>query len=206
MSDSDNCFNANNGLSTNVTGEITVALVIITFFLFIVAFVLYLRVKGYSGTIGFSTPTSHHLNLQKQALDQSIIKSLPVTLFQTKELVECGLECAVCLSKVNDGEKIRFLPKCKHGFHIECIDTWFLSNSTCPLCRNPVNLAEIPVQSLEAVSGTQRTEETQNPVTKVPDLDRLGSLRRSLDSNCVCSDIELGIQKSIPVSESASSL
>lgn len=24
---------------------------------------------------------------------------------------------------------------CSHAFHINCIDTWLLSNSTCPLCR-----------------------------------------------------------------------
>nr|GMC53892.1 RING-H2 finger protein ATL60-like [Ipomoea batatas] len=40
---------------------------------------------------------------------------------------------------VSEGEKARLLPKCNHGFHVDCIDMWFHSHSTCPLCRNPVS-------------------------------------------------------------------
>jgi len=166
MSDS-NDFNPDAGLSATVTGETTVAMVIITFMLFAVAFTLYLCAKGYWGTIGMSMSQSHHLvfapnqpNILKQPLDPSILNSLHVTLFRSEDFEEeGGLECAVCLSELRDGEKARLLPKCKHGFHIECIDMWFQSNSTCPLCRNTVGAdnnirpsEKVPTQSLEVVS------------------------------------------------------
>ncbi|CAL9117510.1 unnamed protein product [Musa textilis] len=32
-------------------------------------------------------------------------------------------------------DRLRLLPKCSHAFHVQCIDTWLLSHSTCPLCR-----------------------------------------------------------------------
>ncbi|CAI9114516.1 OLC1v1015257C1 [Oldenlandia corymbosa var. corymbosa] len=79
----------------------------------------------------------------KRGLDPSVLKTIPIVVFSNenqKELkVGGGLECAVCLCEVSEGEKMRFLPKCKHGFHVECIDMWFQSHSTCPLCRNPVS-------------------------------------------------------------------
>src|SRR3990167_11499468 len=25
--------------------------------------------------------------------------------------------------------------QCNHTFHTECIDTWFINNTTCPICR-----------------------------------------------------------------------
>nr|1IYM_A Chain A, EL5 [Oryza sativa] len=46
-----------------------------------------------------------------------------------------GVECAVCLAELEDGEEARFLPRCGHGFHAECVDMWLGSHSTCPLCR-----------------------------------------------------------------------
>ncbi|KAB2595156.1 hypothetical protein D8674_030606 [Pyrus ussuriensis x Pyrus communis] len=43
--------------------------------------------------------------------------------------------CVVCLQEVIEGQRYRKLPICNHCFHVSCIDTWFLSHSTCPLCR-----------------------------------------------------------------------
>ncbi|TVU22853.1 hypothetical protein EJB05_32574, partial [Eragrostis curvula] len=47
-------------------------------------------------------------------------------------------ECAVCLSELADGEKVRALPSCGHVFHVECVDAWLRSRTTCPVCRAEV--------------------------------------------------------------------
>lgn len=72
-----------------------------------------------------------------RGLDASVLGLVPVFVYLSKEYPE-GLECAVCLSDFEEGEKGRIMPKCRHSFHIDCIDMWFHSHSTCPLCRTPV--------------------------------------------------------------------
>ncbi|KAK7266146.1 hypothetical protein RIF29_18786 [Crotalaria pallida] len=74
-------------------------------------------------------------HLHDSGLDQAFIDALPV--FHYKEIVgpKEPFDCAVCLCEFSDKDKLRLLPMCSHAFHISCIDTWLLSNSTCPLCR-----------------------------------------------------------------------
>ncbi|GKB90604.1 RING-H2 finger protein ATL2-like protein [Tanacetum coccineum] len=86
-----------------------------------------------------STPTG--------GLDPSILKSLPLFIYSSKPDTVAP-ECAVCLSEFETGETGRVLPKCKHSFHTECIDMWFHSNSTCPLCRATVEPVQ-PVHKCE---------------------------------------------------------
>ncbi|KHN15846.1 RING-H2 finger protein ATL60 [Glycine soja] len=86
-------------------------------------------------------------------LDPSVLKSLAVLVFQPEEFKE-GLECAVCLSEIVEGEKLRLLPKCNHGFHVDCIDMWFHSHSTCPLCRNPVTFESSKIEENNNVLGS----------------------------------------------------
>ncbi|KAJ0250488.1 RING-H2 finger protein ATL60 [Hirschfeldia incana] len=74
-------------------------------------------------------------------LDSTILHSIQILVFKSCDF-EDGLECAVCLSHLVDGDKARVLPGCKHGFHVDCIDMWFQSHSTCPLCRNTVGSVE----------------------------------------------------------------
>ncbi|CAD6337355.1 unnamed protein product [Miscanthus lutarioriparius] len=84
--------------------------------------------------------------LPQRGLPASVLRSLPVTVYgagagSPKDKEKDALECAVCLSEVADGEKVRTLLNCGHGFHVECIDMWFHSHDTCPLCRAPVGAA-----------------------------------------------------------------
>ncbi|KAJ4975681.1 hypothetical protein NE237_000787 [Protea cynaroides] len=72
-------------------------------------------------------------------LDPSIIASLPVYVCkQTDQSADDNgrtRECAVCLSSFEDEEVVMLLPNCKHMFHAQCINMWFSSHTTCPICR-----------------------------------------------------------------------
>ncbi|KAF0913624.1 hypothetical protein E2562_023734 [Oryza meyeriana var. granulata] len=52
--------------------------------------------------------------------------------------VRAKAECAVCIGELRDGDACRLLPRCGHRFHAECVDRWFRSHATCPLCRAAV--------------------------------------------------------------------
>ncbi|RWR94616.1 RING-H2 finger protein ATL2-like protein [Cinnamomum micranthum f. kanehirae] len=87
-------------------------------------------------------------------LDASVLASLPTFVFSSKTH-QTPLECAVCLSEFEENEKGRLLPKCNHSFHIDCIDMWFLSHSSCPLCRAAV----VPESPNEAISVSENRVE-----------------------------------------------
>uniref|UniRef100_A0ACD5ZD93 Uncharacterized protein n=1 Tax=Avena sativa TaxID=4498 RepID=A0ACD5ZD93_AVESA len=76
-----------------------------------------------------------------KGVDPELLRALPVTVYRAAAPrgsagEDVGtVECAVCLSELEDGEEARFLPRCGHGFHSRCVDTWLASHSTCPLCR-----------------------------------------------------------------------
>ena len=45
-------------------------------------------------------------------------------------------KCSVCLNDFGDNDDIRVV-KCRHIFHVKCIDEWLLNHSyKCPICRS----------------------------------------------------------------------
>ncbi|KAI3496130.1 hypothetical protein L1887_38481 [Cichorium endivia] len=74
-------------------------------------------------------------HLHDSGVDQSFIDSLPVFTYKSIIGAKDPFDCAVCLCEFEGEDKLRLLPKCSHAFHMDCIDTWLLSHSTCPLCR-----------------------------------------------------------------------
>ena len=42
--------------------------------------------------------------------------------------------CTICQDDIKKDDIIRVI-KCKHSYHIDCIDTWFIDNKKCPLCK-----------------------------------------------------------------------
>lgn len=78
--------------------------------------------------------------LHDSGLDQSLIDALPVFYYKDIIGLKEPFDCAVCLSEFSFLDKLKFLPNCTHAFHIHCIETWLLSNSTCPLCRSLIGL------------------------------------------------------------------
>ncbi|XP_076942523.1 RING-H2 finger protein ATL2-like [Bidens hawaiensis] len=80
--------------------------------------------------------SNDHVNEQR-GMDRTFLQTIRVVRFDPERFQD-GLQCAVCLCEVKEGEKTRVLPECEHGFHMECVDMWFYSHSTCPVCRNPM--------------------------------------------------------------------
>lgn len=98
-------------------------------------------------------------------VDKAVVESLPFFRYSSLRGSRDGLECSVCLSKFEDVEILRLLPKCKHAFHIDCIDQWLEKHSTCPICRrkiSPEDVSELPYSNslrfLTSQSGEVRDE------------------------------------------------
>ncbi|XP_062196115.1 E3 ubiquitin-protein ligase ATL31-like [Phragmites australis] len=73
-----------------------------------------------------------------RGLDRALLESFPTMAYADVKAHKAGngaLECAVCLSEFDGDETLRFLPKCSHAFHTDCIDAWLASHVTCPVCR-----------------------------------------------------------------------
>jgi hypothetical protein len=86
----------------------------------------------------------HLFHLHDAGVEQAFIDTLPVFAYGSIRGLKDSADCAVCLNEFADDDRLRLLPKCKHAFHLKCIDTWLLSHSTCPLCRRSL-LPDHPV-------------------------------------------------------------
>ncbi|GLJ38558.1 hypothetical protein SUGI_0786180 [Cryptomeria japonica] len=89
-------------------------------------------------TISFRFEEQNGLGLPIMGLNIETIEALPEFVYSNSQSFKEPPECAVCLSEFEENEKGRLLPNCNHRFHKECIDMWFYSHSTCPLCRTRV--------------------------------------------------------------------
>lgn len=94
------------------------------------------RYPEISGPDALQRQLQQLFHLHDSGLDQAFIDALPVFLYKEIMGLKEPFDCAVCLCEFSEKDKLRLLPMCSHAFHINCIDTWLLSNSTCPLCRN----------------------------------------------------------------------
>ncbi|KAL5762012.1 hypothetical protein ACOSP7_018276 [Xanthoceras sorbifolium] len=93
------------------------------------------RYPEMSGSAAFQRQLQQLFHLHDSGLDQAFIDALPVFLYKEIMGLKEPFDCAVCLCEFSEQDNLRLLPMCSHAFHIDCIDTWLLSNSTCPLCR-----------------------------------------------------------------------
>lgn len=77
-------------------------------------------------------------SLLSSGLDSYVVQALPITQFkkESPESSPRSSDCAVCLGEFEEGDWIKHLPNCSHVFHVSCIDTWFQTHSSCPLCRS----------------------------------------------------------------------
>lgn len=115
--------------------------IILTFLLCALLFTIGLNVFARCGLIPLFRRSSSAEQPPPPGMKKRALKHLPVMVYGSGPDVSVD-ECPICLGEFLDGERIRVLPKCGHGFHVGCIDTWLVSNGSCPNCR--VSLVEPP--------------------------------------------------------------
>ncbi|KAL7615186.1 hypothetical protein Lser_V15G06843 [Lactuca serriola] len=134
-----------------VSSPVKIILAVLIFGMFLIAFFsLYLR-KCLHDSAESRRPVAiannHRTRLKFPCgLDRSIVESFPVFLYSDVKVLKIGkgaLECAVCIMEFADDERLRFLPKCHHVFHPDCIDAWLASHTTCPVCRADLTKANL---------------------------------------------------------------
>lgn len=112
------------------------AVILIVFTLHLYArFVLRRRREAFRG---LPVAFRHPFQMPKRGLDPTVIASLPTFTVGATGDVSSATECAVCLSVLEEQDTARELPNCKHVFHVDCVDTWLNTCSTCPVCRTEV--------------------------------------------------------------------
>ncbi|KAK9147245.1 hypothetical protein Scep_006002 [Stephania cephalantha] len=81
-------------------------------------------------------PMSFEMGLKKE-----LKEGLPIIIFDEKISTKES-QCCVCLGDFELKEQLHQIPSCKHVFHISCIQHWFQTSFTCPLCRCAIVSAE----------------------------------------------------------------
>ncbi|TKW22909.1 hypothetical protein SEVIR_4G259101v4 [Setaria viridis] len=108
---------------------------------------------------------------RNSGVDRAVVESLPVFRYGALRGQKEGLECAVCLGRFEPTEALRLLPKCRHGFHVECVDTWLDAHSTCPLCRSrvdPEDVLLLPEPPKPSTTGPPDPPETKAATKEAP--------------------------------------
>uniref|UniRef100_A0A803PI73 RING-type E3 ubiquitin transferase n=1 Tax=Cannabis sativa TaxID=3483 RepID=A0A803PI73_CANSA len=166
--------------------------------------------------VGVLTTIQHHhpatrnteylsvVDRKNSGIDRAIVESLPVFRFGSLLGQKDGLECAICLNRFECSEVLRLLPKCKHAFHVECVDTWLDAHSTCPLCRYRVDPEDILLvlddtkilSQNDAVSVTEtRVSDPYNAEESGPDIRRVSGRHSSAGERGSNWMIQIVVQK-----------
>ncbi|KAG8369245.1 hypothetical protein BUALT_Bualt15G0131500 [Buddleja alternifolia] len=89
------------------------------------------------------------------------------------------VECRICLSEFVEGDEVREIVDCKHGFHRHCLEIWLQGyGARCPLCRSLV----VPEVILAEYHQMQIEQQTNNGFEKELAL----ILLKALDGGIFC--------------------
>lgn len=75
------------------------------------------------------------IDIQKGIISKELYQSSNVKISEKSD------RCTICLEMITKEKDIIRNLKCKHFFHINCIDYWFTENKTCPNCRAELKLS-----------------------------------------------------------------
>ncbi|KAL1201975.1 RING-H2 finger protein ATL64 [Cardamine amara subsp. amara] len=73
--------------------------------------------------------------------DEESGEPLPPAIYLVKKSGGITTEaCVICLEEFEKNDAVRILVRCRHVYHVQCIDSWCLYKLACPVCRAPFRL------------------------------------------------------------------
>jgi hypothetical protein len=116
------------------------------------------------------------LTQKKNRLSEDELEVLNVVVYE-RNSVDSLHACAICLEDLKQGDKVRNLP-CKHLFHTECVDGWFLKvHRSCPTCRQDVVPKKAIQKSKDITIESSPQATTQNNQPDIPRIETVNSNR-----------------------------
>lgn len=95
-----------------------------------------------SHSVGHFGEDNEIKQILSQSFDEIECKDTPLKQNNFDCIVNDGelhkTECPICMDCIKRKEEYFILP-CEHIFHKECINVWFNTKSTCPVCRHDYN-------------------------------------------------------------------
>ncbi|KAE9601313.1 hypothetical protein Lal_00024033 [Lupinus albus] len=112
-----------------------------------------LRCSNLAIHIDSSSTSNPPSGLANTGIKKKALNTFPIVTYSARlnDLSNLDTECVICLSEFINNDKVRFLPKCNHGFHVPCIDEWLSSHSSCPKCRQCL------IETCHKIVGSQAT-------------------------------------------------
>ncbi|XVF79972.1 hypothetical protein PTKIN_Ptkin15bG0033100 [Pterospermum kingtungense] len=112
------------------------------FIVFVCTRIICGRVRGAQSRQLFQTESRIDLEQPEQqirGLEPVIVAAIPTMRFNREAFSSIeDAQCSICLGEYQEKEVLRIMPKCGHNFHLSCIDMWLRKQSTCPVCRLPL--------------------------------------------------------------------
>ncbi|KAL3845727.1 hypothetical protein ACJIZ3_003130 [Penstemon smallii] len=78
--------------------------------------------------------SSNDISKCELGLKKEVREMLPIIVFRESFSVN-DTQCSVCLGDYQAEDRLQQIPACGHTFHMDCIDLWLATHTTCPLCR-----------------------------------------------------------------------
>ncbi|XP_057472537.1 NEP1-interacting protein-like 2 isoform X1 [Actinidia eriantha] len=79
-----------------------------------------------------------HGEVPSRGLSGESLRKLPCHIMPEEVKAVQSICCSICLQDIEVGEIARSLPRCRHTFHLTCVDKWLIRHGSCPVCRQDV--------------------------------------------------------------------
>ncbi|KAG8184272.1 hypothetical protein JTE90_001089 [Oedothorax gibbosus] len=76
-------------------------------------------------------------NASDESEEEDLLSSESIKALPSLEILEDGLDCSVCLQRLELHTRATQLP-CNHVYHETCIGPWLEMRASCPTCREKV--------------------------------------------------------------------